>query len=55
MSSESEIVEPTPKGEPIVKHCPLCGVEFEETVLTNRRIHCKVCDHLIQIRVFAGE
>ena len=27
-SDEPETIQP--KGEPLVKHCPVCGVEFDE-------------------------
>ena len=28
-SEEPETIQP--KGEALVKHCPICGVEFDET------------------------
>ena len=31
MSDEIEHIQP--KGESLVKHCPICGVEFDEIVL----------------------
>ena len=51
----SEIEEATPKGEALVKYCSICGVEFDETVLTNRYFKCASCETIIQIKTKAGE
>jgi uncharacterized C2H2 Zn-finger protein len=52
-SEEPEIIQP--KGEALVKHCPICGVEFDETVLTNRWLKCDSCETVFQVKVKAGE
>lgn len=51
----SEIEEATPRGDALVKYCPICGVEFDETVLTNRFFKCASCETIIQIKTKAGE
>jgi len=38
------------KGESLVKHCPICGVEFTEIVLTNRWIKCESCEYELQVK-----
>ena len=48
MSDEVEIIQP--KGEALVKHCPICGVEFTEIVLTNRWIKCESCEYELQVK-----
>jgi hypothetical protein len=53
MSDEPETIQP--KGESLVKHCPICGVEFDETVLTNRWLKCDSCETIFQIKVKTGE
>jgi len=50
---EPETIQP--KGEPLVKHCPVCGVEFDETVLTNRWLKCDSCESVFQVKVKTGE
>jgi len=52
-SDEPETIQP--KGEALVKHCPICGVEFDETVLTNRWLKCDSCETIFQVKVKAGE
>jgi hypothetical protein len=54
MSSEEPKTIQT-KGEALVKHCPICGVEFDETVLTNRWFKCDSCETTCQVRVKTGE
>ena len=49
MSSEVETVQP--KGEPVVKFCPISGEECDETVLTNRWLRCDSCDSVFMIKV----
>ena len=49
MSSE-EPEEVIPKGESLIKHCPCCGLEFSETVLTNRGLKCGSCDKVYQVK-----
>ena len=49
MSSE-EPEEVIPKGESLVKHCPCCGLEFAETVLTNRWLKCGSCELTFQVK-----
>ena len=44
-----------PKGETLVKHCSICGVEFDETVLTNRWLKCDSCETVFQVKVKTGE
>jgi len=51
----SEVEEVTPKGEALVKYCAVCGVEFDETVLTNRFFRCASCETIIQIKTKSGE
>lgn len=57
MPDEPEIVEA--KGESLVKHCPLCGVAFRETVVTNNWLRCNSCysdhDREFQVKVRTGE
>jgi hypothetical protein len=48
-SDEPETIQP--KGESLVKHCPICGVEFDETVLTNRWLKCDSCETIFQVKV----
>ena len=47
------------KGEPLVTHCPLCGVQFEKPALTNRDQRCDSCypdSHRdFHVRVKTGE
>ena len=52
-SDEPETIQP--KGEALVKYCPICGVEFDETVLTNRWLKCDSCETIFQIKVKTGE
>ena len=54
MSSE-DIEEVSPKGDPIVKYCPIDGVEFSETVLTNRWLKCDSCEQVFQVRAKKGD
>ena len=54
MSSE-EIEEVSPKGDPIVKYCPIDGVEFSETVLTNRWLKCDSGEQVFQVRAKKGD
>jgi|ETNvirome_6_1000_1030641.scaffolds.fasta_scaffold08407_3 uncharacterized C2H2 Zn-finger protein len=51
----TKIEEATPLGEALVKHCPLCGVGFNEVVNTNIFFKCLACDKIIQIRTKAEE
>ena len=51
----TKIEEATLLGEALVKHCPLCGVEFKEIVETNLFFKCLACDKIIQIRTKAEE
>jgi len=53
--SNNEAETLTPKGESLVKHCPICGVEFDETVLTNRWLKCDSCETTFQVRAKSGE
>jgi len=55
MSTANEIEEVTPRGEALVKYCAICGVEFDETVLTNRFFRCASCETVIQIKTKSGE
>ena len=55
MSSNNEPEEIQPKGESLVKHCPICGVEFDMVVLTNRWLKCDSCETIFQIKVKTGE
>ncbi len=48
--SNNEAETLTPKGEALVKHCPICGVQFTETVLTNRWIKCESCEYELQVK-----
>ena len=52
-SDEPEHIQP--KGEALVKHCPICGVEFDEIVLTNRWLKCDSCETVFQVKVKTGE
>lgn len=53
MSDEPETIQS--KGEALVKHCALCGVEFSETVLTNHWLKCDSCETVFQVKVKTGE
>jgi len=53
MSDEIKTIEA--KGKSLVKHCPICGVEFTEIVLTNRWLKCDSCDTEFQVKVKTGE
>ena len=54
-NTTDEIPEATPKGQALVKYCAICGVEFDETVLTNRFFRCASCETIIQIKTKSGE
>jgi hypothetical protein len=43
------------KGEALVRYCPIDGVEFDETVLTNKWLKCDSCETVFQVRVKTGE
>jgi hypothetical protein len=43
-----ELETATPKGEPHVAYCFVCGVEFAEKALTNRWFRCDSCETVIQ-------
>jgi len=51
-NEEPEVIQP---GEALVKYCAICGVEFDETVLTNRFFRCASCETIIQIKTKNGE
>ena len=53
MSSNNEPEEIQPKGESLVKYCAICGVELEDTVLTNRYWKCLSCESIFQVKVRA--
>jgi uncharacterized Zn finger protein len=53
--SNEEVETIQPKGDALVKHCPICGVEFDETVLTNRWLRCDSCDQVFQVKTKSGE
>jgi len=55
MSSNNEPEEVQPKGESLVKYCAICGVELEDTVLTNRYWKCLSCESIFQVKVRTGE
>ena len=46
-----EIETQIPKGDPLVKFCPLCSVEYSEPALTNRWFRCDSCEQIIQCKV----
>jgi uncharacterized CHY-type Zn-finger protein len=51
MSDEPDTIEHIqPKGEALVKHCPICGVEGKDIVLTNRWLKCDSCDSTFQVK-----
>jgi hypothetical protein len=53
-SDEPKTIQP--KGETLVKHCPLCGAQFETAALTNRDQRCGICypdshrDFLVRVK-----
>ena len=51
MSSNTEVETLTPKGEALVKHCPICGVEADGIAMTNRWLQCGSCETGFMIRV----
>jgi len=48
MSDEVERV--SAHGDPIVKYCAVCGVEFDENVSSNKWFRCDSCDSVIQVK-----
>ena len=48
-SDEPETIQP--KGEALVKHCPICGVEADGIAMTNRWLQCGSCETGFMIRV----
>ena len=50
-----EIETQIPKGDPLVKFCPICSVEYDEKALTNRWFRCDSCDSIIQVKIKANE
>ena len=53
MSDEIESL--VPKGSAIVKHCAICGVEFDDSALTNRWFRCESCDTILQVKTKSNE
>ena len=52
MSTETEQTG-TAKGiDGAVKHCPNCGVEFNEALRSAEKIHCENCDAKFSVRIF---
>jgi len=50
--SENEAETLTPKGEACLKHCPVCGVEFNDgAAMTNRWLLCGSCETEFQVKV----
>ena len=49
MSDEPETIQP--KGESLVKHCPLCGAELIKPALTNHWLEDQNCQKIFQVRV----
>ena len=47
----AEIETVTPKGEELVGYCAICGVEFDNKILTNRFVKCDSCESIFQVRV----
>ena len=48
MSDEVERV--LTRGDPIVAYCAVCGVQFDEKVLSNRWFRCDSCDAILQVK-----
>ena len=49
-SDDPETIQP--KGEALVKHCPICGVEFDDGIaMTNRWLLCGSCETKFQVKV----
>ena len=48
MSDEPERV--LTRGDPIVTYCAICGVAFDEKVLSNRWFRCDSCDTILQVK-----
>ena len=38
------------KGDPIVKYCSICGVQFDEQQLSNRWFRCDSCETILQVK-----
>lgn len=38
------------RGDPIVQYCSICGVEFDEKILSNRWFKCDSCDAIMQVK-----
>ena len=48
MSDEPERV--LTRGDPIVTYCAICGVAFDEKVMSNRWFRCDSCDTILQVK-----
>jgi hypothetical protein len=48
MSDEPERV--SAQGDPIVKFCAVCGVNFDENVASNKWFRCDSCDQILQVK-----
>ena len=46
----AEIEKATSKGEPIVQYCAICGVEFDDRLLTNRWCQCDSCENIFHVK-----
>ena len=38
------------KGDPIVTYCAICGVQFDNKMLSNRWFRCDSCDSILQVK-----
>lgn len=45
-----EVERAKTKGDPIVSYCAICGVQFDEKVLSNRWFRCDSCDEILQVK-----
>jgi len=52
-SDEPETIQP--KGDSLVKHCPICGVQFTEMALTYRWLKCDSCEKEFYVKAKIGE
>jgi len=46
----SEVDTATTKGDPIVQYCAICGVEYDERMISNRWFKCDSCQTILQIK-----
>ncbi len=51
MSEDQAAQTPKAKGEPLIRCCAACGVQFENLVDTNTWLKCPVCENEFLVRI----